>query len=101
MPQFSYRGRDKEGRLKIGERDSRSADELGAALIKEGITPINIDPLQMRGNFWQKFIERLQGDHARLEELSIFARQMQLLHKAGVPIVSSLHQFAVANSPLH
>lgn len=94
MKQFSYRGRDKEGRLKIGERVSESAEELGASLIKEGITPVSIEPLRTGNTFWENLSDRLLGEQAKLEELSIFARQMQLLHKAGVPIVASLHQLA-------
>lgn len=94
MQQYAYRGRDKEGRLKIGERISESPDELSATLIKEGITPISIELMKSSGGLWEKISDRLLGEQAKLEELSIFSRQMQLLHKAGVPIVSSLHQLA-------
>lgn len=94
MQHYSYRGRDKEGRLKIGDRASDSPDALSAALIKEGITPINIELIKTHDSFWEKLSDRLLGKQAKLDELSIFSRQMQLLHKAGVPIVAALHQLA-------
>ncbi len=94
MQHYSYRGRDKEGRLKIGERISESPDNLSAALIKEGITPVSIELIKTRTGFWSSLSDRLLGEQAKLDELSIFSRQMQLLNKAGVPIVSALHQLA-------
>jgi MSHA biogenesis protein MshG len=94
MPQFNYRGRDSSGRLRVGQRFGFSANNLSAELIKEGITPIQITPNKAKSNFLESFQDWLQSDRSRLEELAVFARQMQMLHQAGVPIVTALMQLS-------
>src|SRR3990167_439870 len=94
MPQYMYRGRDKNGALRKGERFSSSADALNLDLIKEGVTPIEIRQYKTYENLWERFISLFQSENAHLEDLAIFARQMQLLHKAGVPMVTALRQIS-------
>lgn len=97
MPQFYYRGRDKEGKLRVGQRNAVSADNLNSDLVKEGIFPIQIAANETKHSLIEKLQNALQGKTAHLQELSIFSRQMQLLHQAGVPLVSAFRQLA-ANS---
>ncbi|MBA3661734.1 MAG: type II secretion system F family protein [Gammaproteobacteria bacterium] len=94
MPQFVYRGRDKEGKLRVGQRFAFDIDNLNAELIKEGISPIHIEAYKVKKNYWNKFREWMQGEALHLEELAIFSRQMQLLHQAGVPMTTALKQLA-------
>lgn len=94
MPQFNYRGRDKLGHLREGQRVSASIDILNGDLIKEGINPFSITPVETRQVWREKLVDWIQGKQLQLEELAVFARQMQLLHKAGVPVVASLNQLA-------
>ncbi len=94
MPQFIYRGRNKEGHLRVGRRDAASADMLNNTLIKEGIFPIEIS-LQKAARFdFEAFQDWFQNKSLQLEELSIFSRQMQLLSKANVPMITALKQLA-------
>ncbi|HVE44652.1 MAG TPA: type II secretion system F family protein [Gammaproteobacteria bacterium] len=94
MPQFSYKGRDKEGKLRIGHRVALNAAKLGDDLLKEGISPIQILPYRPAFSYREKINDFLQGENLQREELAIFARQMQLLHQAGVGIVPALKQLA-------
>ena len=94
MPQFFYRGRDKNGNPRSGERLSFSEDTLNTELIKEGITPTEIKPHVSQFTFLDQIAALTQNETRHLEELSIFARQMHLLHKAGVPMTTSIQQIA-------
>lgn len=94
MPQFNYTGRDKEGKMRVGKRFAATADVLGADLINEGIYPIEIIPNQERRSYWQKIQQFFQGETLHRQELAIFARQMQLLHTSGVPMISALKQLS-------
>lgn len=94
MPQFNYRGRDKEGHLRVGQRAAASADALNVELVKEGTFPIQITEIHSRRTFITKLQDWVQGENLHLEELAIFSRQMQLLHDAGVPLVTSLKQLS-------
>lgn len=94
MPQYTYKGRDKEGNLRSGDRSSLSADTLNAELNKEGIFPTEIQLTESKKTWMQTFLSFVQGEGLQLDELAVFARQMQLLHQSGVPIVTSLRQLA-------
>src|SRR5215208_1705958 len=94
MPQYSYRGRDKEGQLRVGQRDAPSEDKLNQILIKEGIYPIHIKEQHELRPSLETIKNLLQSKTLHLEELAIFARQMQLLYKANVPIITSLKQLS-------
>lgn len=94
MPQFIYRGRDRGGHLRVGQRFAFSADNLGIELIKEGISPIQIKLSHSERSYLDKFHDWAQGETLHLQELAIFSRQMELLHKAGVPMVTALKQLA-------
>ena len=92
MPQFNYRGRDKEGRLRIGQRFALNTDNLNAELLKEGISVIQITASEHEKTYWHKILDLFQSESVHLEELAIFARQMQLLHQANVPIITAIKQ---------
>lgn len=92
MPEYSYRGRDKEGKLRSGERFAASLDVLSNELIKEGIFPISITVIQTKKPFLLNFKDLFQSKQLQLQELATFSRQMQLLHQAGVPIVTAIKQ---------
>lgn len=94
MPLYYYRGRDKYGAQRAGERSALSTDALGNDLLKEGITPVEIRLSTSKQVFGDKILSLFQNKAAQLEDLSIFARQMALLHHAGVPIVTSIRQIS-------
>ncbi len=94
MPQFTYRGRDKTGALRSGERTANSADTLNEELSREGIFTTEIREKVSTESFTEKFNSYFQNETLHLEELAMFARQMELLTKSGVPIIPSLRQLA-------
>lgn len=94
MPQFSYRGRDKIGTLRVGERFANSVDDLNNELSREGIFPIEIKEIYSKESLLTRFKSLLQGQTLHLEEMSVFSRQMERLTKSGVPIISSLRELA-------
>lgn len=94
MPQYKYRGRDKEGRLRTGERFANTVDNLNAELIKEGIFPTQIDESHATIPIWNRAIHLFRKAPIPFADLAIFSRQMQLLHKAGVPMITALRQLA-------
>lgn len=94
MPTFYYRGRDKNGTLRSGDRFAPTIDGLGEDLLKEGITPIEIKLSTHSVPIFQSLKSMFENKTAQLEDLSIFAKQMQLLHQAGVPIITSMRQIA-------
>lgn len=92
MPEFNYRGRDKTGNLKVGQRFSANMDILNAELIKEGVFPIQITPIHTASSSSLNVKYWFQRRSAYLQELSIFSRQMQLLQQANVPTLDALKQ---------
>ncbi|SRR5579883_1243109 len=94
MPQFNYQGRDKEGNLRTGQRIAANADQLNMELTKEGIFPIRITLIKERSRYFEKLQDWFQGQTLHTNELAVFARQMQLLHNAGVPIITALQQLS-------
>lgn len=94
MPQFIYKARDKSGTLRTGERFANSADTLNMELSREGIYPIEIVEATHHVSYLEKLQDLLENRALQLTELAIFARQMQILTRTGVPIVSALRQLA-------
>lgn len=94
MPQFSYRGRDREGNMRTGQRFATTIDNLNSELINEGISPIQISESTPTQSIQDKILDFFHNSNQHAEEMAIFARQMQLLHKAGVPMVTALKQLA-------
>lgn len=94
MPLYIYKGRDKSGALRKGERFAENPDDLNSQLTKEGIYTTEISVAKSSVSFSDKFKSLFYDRTMQLEELAIFAKQMQLLTNSGVPIVSSLRQLA-------
>lgn len=94
MPLYIYTGRDKDGKIKTGQRSSTSIDMLNMDLIREGVIPVDIQLRVHKRSFLDNILIFLQGEVLYLEEMAIFSRQMQVLHKAGVPIVTALSQLS-------
>ena len=92
MPQFRYRGRNREGQLRSGQRFSNNEDSLNAELIKEGIYPIQITLSEEEKTGFKR--DWFKGENFQRTEMAIFARQMELLQSANIPMVTALKQMA-------
>lgn len=91
MPGYSYRGRDRQGNLVTGQQQGSDINGVADALLRQGITPIDIKPASERSQIdWKKLLRRKVG----LNELIIFVRQMHSLTKAGIPVLRAIEGLA-------
>ncbi len=79
MPEFTYKGRDKTGQLRTGQRTADTMDTLNNDLLKEGIFPTGITLYEKKPTLLAWLNDHLESKRLYLEELAIFARQMQQL----------------------
>jgi MSHA biogenesis protein MshG len=93
MPVFAYRGRSANGDLQQGTLEGDDSVAIANLLIKQGITPTEINPsgkvsavAASGASFWQT----LNAKKVDTVELMLFSRQMHTLLKAGVPIMRAL-----------
>lgn len=91
MARFSYSGRDEKGILVSSIIDSKSADGVASQLVERGITPISINEVaeSLAFEFPKLFQKKIS-----LEELTMFARQMYSLIKAGVVLNRAIRGLA-------
>lgn len=100
---YRYRARDSKGKLQSGTIEAADSRAASAALIKSGLTPVAINPLQFGSSTGggsssisnmlanaRGFLEPAVG----LEQLIIFCRQMYSLSSAGIPILRAIEGLA-------
>lgn len=91
MGSYSYSGRDKGGALVSSVLDGKSVDHIADLLIDRGITPIAIEKVTEPGTFeFPVFFQK----KISLEELTMFARQLYSLIKAGVVLNRAIRGLA-------
>lgn len=91
MPRFQYQGRNKAGKQLVGIVDGINESAVAIELIREGTTPISIEPYVVKEPAFEKLILFLNLDAPSVQDLSFLTRQMHSLVKAGVPIVRAVH----------
>lgn len=94
MPTYEYQGRNAEGKSVSGRRLSQSPDNLSLQLLKDGIIPVRIVVTGAKENAFETIRDFFRGRRLNLEELGMFARQMNTLCKSGVSITTGLRQLA-------
>jgi MSHA biogenesis protein MshG len=91
MPLFSYSGRDKNGALVSGEVEASSSTATATHLSNIGITPIEIQEVEIQTDILKAFFERIEtGKKPAANDLIMFSRQMATLLKAGISILPAL-----------
>jgi MSHA biogenesis protein MshG len=99
MPRFEYKARNMSGALIKGALDASSADVLAGELLGKNMTPIEIKQVassQKKSSNDEltgiaKINAILAGNKIPANELIIFARQMQSLTRAGLPLDRALN----------
>lgn len=104
MPKFQYSGRDSSGALVSGSLDAASPEEVASRLFGESVTPINISEtdkdtarkvkpksrkkpgLEADASVVDRINHALGANNIEIDDLIMFARQMQSLTKAGLPL---------------
>lgn len=95
MPQFSYKGRNVRGEIVQGVMDAQMAASIAEQLSSTGITPLDIkEVVQKEDNepiyLQSRKAKREQNQRVNTQDIMLFSRQMNILQKAGVPILFAL-----------
>ena len=90
MPHFAYTGRDERGQMVEGELEGANSSVVAAELASQGVTPIEITAAATPGEAGPGLLERLNEKKVTPTDVLLFSRQMNILLKAGVPIMSAL-----------
>lgn len=94
MPQYHYMGRDTQGKLIEGKRESQTAEGLAAQLLAENIIPIEVTLLASTQKSWKDQLLPFLKSVVKRDELLIFSQQMQTLIQSGIPIIAALSRVA-------
>ena len=91
MPNFKYKARDKFARLASGTISAENKEAAGKKLHDMGYLPISVSEaaIQQAGNIFDRFSRVSQQD------LNVFTRQLFVLQKAGLPLLSGLEAVAL------
>jgi type II secretory pathway component PulF len=92
MPLFSYKARDRTGRLVTGIKEERSVTAMENSLDDQGLIPVSIEESSPALNFEKlnRYFQRI-----RPEDKIVFTRQLSTLFSAGIPFIRSLETLAV------
>lgn len=84
MPNFSFRGRTRQGEAVAGERVAENRGALALALRREQILLVEAE--EKKGGSWNFDF----GGNPNPKDLAIFTRQFSVMIDAGVPLVQCL-----------
>ncbi len=98
MAVYQYRARNKQGEAVHGCLDGVSAADVAVHLLASELVPIDITPLSEQREL---NLAELLGRRERridLTQIQVFARQLQTLLKAGVPILRALSSLRASST---
>src|SRR5215510_9751449 len=85
MPNFSFKGRTRQGEIVSGERVAENRGALALALRREQILLVEAD--EKKGGGFKKLEF---GGNPTPKDLAVFTRQFSVMIDAGVPLVQCL-----------
>src|SRR5262245_311920 len=88
MPNFSFKGRNRQGQAVSGERAADSRQALAMALRREQIFLLDATE-KKKGGFNMEF-----GGNPTPKDVAVFTRQFSVMIDAGVPLVQCLQILA-------
>jgi type IV pilus assembly protein PilC len=86
---FTYKVRDKSGKIQSGEIEGQSSAAVVKALRAKGLTPIKVDEKSSSGLQAEIRIPGL-SDRIKTKELSIFSRQFATMVNSGLSLIRAL-----------
>jgi type IV pilus assembly protein PilC len=89
MPNFSFKGRTRQGESIAGERVADSRQALAIALRREQILLLDAEEKKAGGGFKFEF-----GGNPTPKDLAVFTRQFSVMIDSGVPLVQCLEILA-------
>jgi MSHA biogenesis protein MshG len=90
MPEYQYKGRNKQGEMIDGVIEAGNIDAVASQLLVGNVTPIDIRERQIMDSGLNELWARLNTRKPSLTDLVMFSRQMYSLMRAGVPIIRAL-----------
>lgn len=93
MAHFEYRGR-RAGQSVTGRIEAPSSDGAALRLADLGVVPVSIKAAPAQAARIDAFFERLKRKKVDLDDLIVFARQMNTMSRAGLPILRSMKAIA-------
>jgi len=94
MPRFDYKGRDQGGSAISGYLEANSADSAANQLLNSGVTPIEITENRPRPSLAARYRKWRARRRPGLDDMILFARQLNTLMRSGVPIIRALNGLA-------
>src|SRR5437867_3086341 len=88
MPNFSFRGRNRQGKTISGERAADSRQALAMALRREQIFLLDAQEKKASGSKWEF------GGNPSAKDVAVFTRQFSVMIDSGVPLVQCLQILA-------
>src|SRR5687767_13159777 len=85
MPNFNFRGRNRQGEMIAGERVAENRGALALSLRREQILLTEAD--EQKASSWKKMEF---GGNPSAKDLAVFTRQFSVMIDAGVPLVQCL-----------
>src|SRR6185295_16680780 len=89
MPNFSFKGRNRQGEIVSGERTADNRQALALALRREQIALTEAKEKKAGGGFNMEF-----GGNPTAKDVAIFTRQFSVMIDSGVPLVQCLQILA-------
>lgn len=86
---FTYKGRDRAGRVHSGETDAASADLVARSLMDRGLTPIQVE--EKKTNVFKTELSiPFLGKRVRQRDVVIFSRQFATMVNSGLSLIKAL-----------
>lgn len=93
MATFNFKAKDVSGRIVSGTIEAASEQDVFGKLSLEGQLPLDVRELTRSRRWWDGDIS-LALRRVRKKDLLVFTRQMRVLLRAGVPVLSALRAVA-------
>lgn len=91
MPIYSYKARDKSGKLYTGEQEANNKDLIAARLMDDRLIPVSIEEIIPSIDVGQWLKQYLPRKKIPLDDMVLFCRQMHALSKSGIPIMRAVY----------
>lgn len=93
MALFEYRGR-RAGQSVSGRIEAASSDGAALRLADLGVVPVSIKAAPVQSPRLDAWLDRMRRKKVDLDDLIIFARQMNTMSRAGLPILRAMKAIA-------
>ena len=96
MAEFSYTARAQNGEVISGSMEAGDTQAVARSLMQQSLIPITINETQgsEQSKHWLKQLNKALQPKVSMDDLSLFARQMFSLTRAGIPLLQAIQGLA-------